>query len=193
MNHDTENLSTEQSLAIISKMIHTAKGNFVNASFHFLLWGWVILAANLGHYYLQEIAKYEAPFLVWFVTIPAAIVSMIYGMQQGKRAKVRSHFNSIYSKTWLAFGISLIILLVFFGDSEGQLTLNPIILIIAAMATFVSGISLKFKPLVIGAVTFWLFAILSFWLNSPYQYLVSAVAVLTGYLIPGYMLKYSTK
>ncbi len=193
MNHDTENLSTEESLAIIAKMIRTAKGNFAHASFHFLLWGWIILVANLGHYVLQEIIHYESPFLIWLLTIPGGVVSMIYGMRQGKNKQVRSHFDSIYGNTWLAFGISLLILLFWFGHNQGQFILNPLILIIAAIATFISGVSLKFKPLMIGAITFWLFAMLSLWLNNPYQYLVSALAVLTGYLIPGYMLKYNTK
>lgn len=193
MNHDTENLSSQQSLEIISKMINTAKGNFSNASFHFLLWGWVILFTNLGHYYLQEVIHYEAPFIVWLITIPSALTSCVYGYRQGRKATVRSHFDRIYGYIWLAFIVSITILIIFFGNKSGHLILNPLILILAAMATFISGISLKFRPLLIGGILFWVFAIISLLLNNPYQYLISAVAVLTGYLIPGYMLKNNSK
>ena len=189
MNQETENLSGNQSLEIITAMINTAKGDIGQSSFHFLLWGWVILIANLGHYLLQEVAHYEAPFLVWLITIPAAIASFIYGYRRGRSAKVQSHFSRIYVYTWLAFAISLVIALVFLASEERQYILNPMILILAAFATFITGISLKFKPLIIGSILFWIFAIVSLIIYNPYQYLISALAVLTGYLIPGYMIR----
>jgi len=194
MEESQEPLSGNQSLHIITDMIRTAKGNITQASFYFLLWGWVVMAANLGHYILQEIVGFYAPYLVWIICIPAMIVSMIYGYKTYGGMPAKSHLNNIYTKVWIAFLVSLFIVLVFFSNPAGQYILNPIILVLAACATFISGIILKFNPLIIGGILFWIFAIISFAIRNneaydQYQFLISAFAIFTGYLIPGYILK----
>ena len=72
-------LSKEESLQLITEMIGQAKRNFAKGgSFYFLLWGFVVMTANLGHYILTAI-EFEHPYYVWSLTIPAAIISMVYG------------------------------------------------------------------------------------------------------------------
>jgi hypothetical protein len=48
---------------------------------------------------------------------------------------------------------------------------------------------IKFKPLIFGGVAFWVFGVICFLVSGPWQFLVGAVAVFTGYLIPGMMLR----
>ncbi len=189
MNQDRENLSENESLEIITEMIKVAQGNVINSSFHFLLWGWVILTCNLGQFILQEIIHFEVPYMIWLICIPASIVSSMYGRKAYNKIPAKSHLNKIYQYIWISFLISLIILLVFFANAKGQLILNPVILIFVAFATFLSGMVLKFKPLLIGGILFWVFSVISLIIYNEYQLLISALAILTGYLIPGYMLK----
>lgn len=56
------------------------------------------------------------------------------------------------------------------------------------MATFVSGIIIRFKPLLVGGVIFWVAGTLCFIVSPLDQYLVGGAAMIFGYLIPGYML-----
>ena len=48
---------------------------------------------------------------------------------------------------------------------------------------------IKFKPLIIGGIFFWVCGLLSFALGNPWQFLVGAVAVTVGYTIPGILLR----
>jgi hypothetical protein len=55
---------------------------------------------------------------------------------------------------------------------------------------YIHGSAIQFKPLIVGAYVNWLAAIAIFLLNDiGLIMIVSALAVLSGYLIPGYMLK----
>jgi hypothetical protein len=99
MKTDDESLTTQQSLNIITEMINNAKGNVKENSIYFLLWGAVIAIANIGMFTLIKV-NYPHPYIVWLMAIPAWIVTMITGYQQGKRARVTSHLDRISPDTY---------------------------------------------------------------------------------------------
>lgn len=179
-------LSNEESLRIITRMIQTAKGNIKGNSFHFLLWGWVVTFGNLGHFYLMEFTDFAYPYAVWLITIPTWIVSLLYGYRQSSKERVKTYSDFLIMWTWLAFTFSIVIL-IFSGKFDALLT--PIILLFAGIPTFMTGLILKFKPLIYGGSSFWIFSVIAFSVEPSYSLLVSAVAIIVGYLIPGYILK----
>ena len=62
--------------------------------------------------------------------------------------------------------------------------------ILYAFWMYIHGNAIRFRPLIIGAYVNWLAAIVIFLLKDTAQVMiVSSVAVLIGYLIPGYMLQ----
>jgi len=182
-----KNLSPQQSLDVITTMINQAQGKMRKNSFYFLLWGWAIMLANLGMYGLMKFTQYPHPHVVWIITVPAWIISMIYGSRQDKRAAVSTHLDKINMWLWIVFGLS--IAPVVFFMKELNFSINPIILIMTAAPTFITGIMLRFKPLLFGGINFWIVGILCFLVDAQTQYLMGGVAILFGYLIPGYMLK----
>lgn len=179
-------LDPNESLDIIAKMIHQAKGNVRNNAIHFLLWGWVVALANFGMYALMKM-DYPVPYLVWLITIPAAFLSMYLGFTYGKKSTVTTHLDRIYMWMWISFGI-VIFTLVGFGHTINY-QFNAIILLITSIPTFLSGIALRFKPLIVGGILFWGFSILSFNVDYQTQLLVGGIAIICGYLIPGYLLR----
>lgn len=187
MKTESEHLSAQQSLDIITTMIKQAKGNAQKNGFHFLLWGWVIMIANLGMFTLLK-WEYSHPYVVWLVTIPAWIISLYKGFKTEKAEHVTTHLDKVSLCLWISFGICLFTLVGFGAKINYQL--NPLIITISAIPTFVSGVVLRFKPLMWGGVAFWIFGIISFLTPSETQPLIGAVAILCGYLIPGYLLKY---
>jgi hypothetical protein len=66
---------------------------------------------------------------------------------------------------------------------------NAEILLPVGMATFLSGIIIRFTPLLFGGITFWVAVTLCFLASPVDQYLIGGVAMIFGYLVPGYMLK----
>lgn len=186
MKPDDEALTTQQSLAIITEMINLTKGNIRNNSVYFLLWGSVIALANLGMFALL-MAHYPRPYVVWIIVIPAWLITLYLGYRQSKRQRMATHLDRINMWMWLCFGV-VIFTLVAFGKAVNY-QLNPIILVISALPTLLSGVIIKFRPLVVGGVCFWICGALSFVLGSPWQPLLGALAVTVGYIIPGILLR----
>ncbi|SNS60344.1 hypothetical protein SAMN05421640_0831 [Ekhidna lutea] len=184
-------LSKDESLALITDMISQAKRNVAKGgSFYFLLWGWVVMFANLGHYLIAKFDWLDYPYIVWTLTIPAVIASIVYGAKKSKE-KVKSHLDRLYSQIWLAVFIGVIIILFFMGNVNYNV--NAIILTFAGIGTFISGRALRFQPLVAGGIALWISSIVAFNLHPIDQYLVGAVGILAGYLIPGYLLRKAEK
>lgn len=186
MKTPPENLTPGQSLDIITSMIRQSQVNAQNYSFHFLLWGWVIVMANIGMYTLLAL-HYPYPYLVWTMALPAWIVSMVYGYRKGKARAVVTHIDSSLFWLWISFGV-VVFTLVYFGYTINY-QLNPLIIVVSAIPTLMTGVLLRFKPLKWGGITLWVLGIVCFLLPMHYQFLAGAVAVAGGYLIPGYQLK----
>ena len=185
-------LTKDESLALITDMIGQAKRNVARGgSFYFLLWGWVVMLANIGHYLIAKYDWYDYPYIVWILTIPATIASIVYGARKSSKAAVKSHLDRLYGMIWLAVFVGVMIT-IFFMD-EVNYNLNAIILTFAGMGTFISGVALRFNPLVMGAIALWAASIVAYNLNPLDQYPVAAVGILAGYLVPGYLLRKAEK
>ena len=104
-----------------------------------------------------------------------------------KMRVARSHFDRINAILWYSYGIIIFTLIVFGYKINFQL--NPVILLVSAIPAFVSGTIIKFRPLAIGGILLWVFGILCFLVGGPWQYLIGAIAVTSGHLIPGLMLR----
>lgn len=187
-----EELTPDRSFEIINEMISHAKNNYEESgSFYFLLWGWVVMLANLGHFALERFTAYEYPFVVWLLTIPAALISAWHGIRQKDKTTTRTHLSHLYGEIWIGVGIGIVLSLIFM--SKLNFNHGAIIMIFAGIGTYMSGRMLKFRPLIFGAIALWLAAVLCFYLPETEQYLVGAIGILAGYLIPGYLLKTAEK
>jgi hypothetical protein len=182
----SQNLSAEESLQIITSMINQAKGNIKRNSFYFLLWGWIVVIANLGVFIMLKL-ELSHPYYVWLIALPAWILTMYRSYKSGRSGTNLTHLAKTNIWLWATYGITIVIL-IFFGYKLNY-HINPLILLTTATPTFVSGIIIRFKPLIIGGVLFWLFGIIGFIVPFDYQTLIAALAITTGYLIPGYLLK----
>jgi hypothetical protein len=181
-------LSAQESLDIITSMILEAKGKVQRNNFFFLLWGWVIVIANVGMYILTYL-DYSRPYIVWAITIPAWIFTIAKSLSRKKIESSSTHFDKISMWLWMSYGLTIFILVAFGGKINHQL--NPIILLLSAIPTVVSGIILKFKPLIGGGIAFWIGGIICFLMPHDVQPLVGAGTIFAGYLVPGYRLRNS--
>ena len=187
-----EELSHTESFKIINEMIAKAKSNYEQSgSFYFLLWGWVVMVANLGHFFLEKFTDYEYPFIFWLLTFPAAGLAIWYSTKKKSASQTTSHFSRIYGQVWMTVGIGILISLVFM--SKINFNHSAVILMLAGMGTYISGQLLRFNPLIFGAIALWIAAIVCFNLPQTDQYLVGALGILAGYIIPGYLLKSTEK
>lgn len=188
MSH-SESLSEKESLNIIQEMIGKARGDLQNSSFYILLWGWVVIAGSVIHYLLLTLSSVEHPELAWSIIAVGIIGSIIQGIKDRKNAGASTYSGHLHTIVWATFLINYFI--IFFFIAKVNFYIMPLVLIMAASSTYLSGSIIKFTPLKLGAVFIWLMAITGFFLSMPHQLLAGAVALLIGYLVPGYMLRNS--
>lgn len=185
-----DNFSPRQSLDLIQAMISKTKSNLSENSIYFLLWGWVTFIAIIGQFILKVVLSYEHHYLVWLLTIPTAVISFVYSARRHGRHKVKTYIGESMSYLWTGIGISIFILcMIITRTTGGWLNAWPFFILMYGLGTFVSGMILKFKPLVIGGVLCWLLTIISLFVNFDYQLLLAGAAILCSYIIPGHLLR----
>jgi hypothetical protein len=71
--------------------------------------------------------------------------------------------------------------------------IDPLFLVIYGMPTFLSGIILRFKPLVWGGIGCWVLSILCTVIPVEYNLLLVSAAMVIAWIIPGYLLRQKFK
>ncbi|MGZ2370471.1 hypothetical protein ACXR6G_11835 [Ancylomarina sp. YFZ004] len=200
---ETKNLTPEESFNIINKAIGNFKMNYKENATVFLLWGWVLSLASFSHFIILKILKgYEAHELKlgnweltglfsignWFLfSLIGFIILFFMERKTNKKKKVYSHLDSYIKNLWYATaaGFFVAIFLCF------KLDIVPpaLMLLIAGIATTTTGLFIKFKPLMFGGIAFFIFSIASTFVLNENIALIVGLAIVCGYLIPGYLLK----
>lgn len=183
-----ENLSPQDSLRLIQSMINRAKNTVADDSFYFLLWGWLVFFASIIQYTLKVVIQTPYHYLAWLLMFVGVIASTIYGINQGKKKKVQTYVEELLNYLWLSIFISYVMLGFIFAR-VGWENCYPFYMMMYAIGTFVSGRALKFPPLVWGAIGSWILAIIATFTSYDMNILLSSLAVLVSYIIPGYLLK----
>jgi hypothetical protein len=182
-------LSPQESLNIIADTISRTKENIKENSFYFLLWGWLIAIASFSFFFLQKYTNFEYYFLSFPLLVSVGIITTILVYRKRKASSTETYLIYFLSRMWGVLGLSFIIV-VFINVSQ-KLPPFTYTLLIAGIGILVSGWAMKFKPLIIGGVLFLVSAIGSIYIADDYKVLLEGVAMIVGYLIPGYLLKYS--
>ena len=172
MRQEEAAMTEAESIQLISSMINKAKNRFNETGFLYLVWDWVILICCITQFIAEYFFKSENAYCVWFVTWIVVIYQVFFLRKKRKSRKVRTYTDNINQFVWITFficGMLLVFILIQFKAYE---VIDPAILFMYGMPTFLSGIFLKFKPLLIGGICCWLFAALSPFIdwNSSYFY-----------------------
>ena len=182
-------LSQQESLQIIQEMISATKKRISHNGFHYLLWGWLVLAAALSQYVLIVFFESELNFLPWIILMPlGGIITGIVDSRQKKKMKVKTYVNKFLSYLWIAMGIALFIVIFLMGKFSVTVS-YPIIILLYGVGVFVSGGALNFKPLIIGGIGCFVISLASAFFKFEIQLLLISLAVIVGYIIPGFILK----
>ena len=181
-------MKATQSLEIIETMLQESKKSLHRNSFYFLLWGSLMVPTGIAESLMAGTNNF---WLIWpIMGIVGGIISSIYGKKEGKRAGASTSGDRIIGYTLGAFGMSLIIGIVY--SIHLHVPPHTIVLMLAGMATFISGGISQFKPFVYGGIALELGAIAcAFFVSFEFQGYVSALSLTVGYVIPGFILRQS--
>ncbi|RYZ18665.1 MAG: hypothetical protein EOO16_21920 [Chitinophagaceae bacterium] len=182
------NFSPDDSLALIHTMIRKTRSNLGANRFYFLFWGWVAFGALVAQFTLKVLVLYPRHYQVWWVIVPAVIITMIRSRRHS-RAGARTYVGESMSALWMGIGISFFVLSFLIAQLPGGfLHAYPFYILFYGLGTFISGRLLHFRPLVIGGVLNWVLAMICIFVPYDYQMLLTALAILCSYIVPGYLL-----
>lgn len=184
-----EDLSPQESLQLIQSMIAKTRNDMGDNSSHFLLWGWVTFAACTGQFILKNVLLYEKHYIVWLLIIPATIISAYLGIKESGKKTATTYIGDSMKYLWMGMGISYFVLSMILSRMGWGINIFPFFILLYGLGTFVSGMFLQFRPLVIGGIIAWTLAITATFFSYDYQMLFGGAAILVSYIIPAYMLR----
>jgi len=184
---DKNELTHEESLQIIQRMINEVQNRLTENGFHFLLWGVLVIIASLTQFFMIVNNPVLHSYYVWFAMPLIGIpIAFIYEWKKNKKNKTKTHSEKLFGLLWLGFGITITV--VIFAAIYYKISPMSFILAFVGLATFVSGCIYKFKPLILGSIIFWISSIACVFIINHHQLLVMAIATLLGYILPGILL-----
>jgi hypothetical protein len=187
--------SHTESLALIESMINKATNRFNEDGFLYLLWGWVVLFCSVAEFILLRI-QYEKHYLVWIVTWLAVIYQIFFLRKKRRKLKVRTYTDDIIKYVWITFLVMMGLMAWLINSIQVQdvyKMIDPLFLAIYGVPTFLSGIILRFKPLVWGGISCWLLSVLSVIIPVEYHLLLVSAAMIVAWIVPGYLLRLKHK
>ena len=193
---EKNDLTPEESFDVINKAIANFKINYKESSKVFLLWGWILTLACISNFVLLKFVHSTEPWVLngyvilgnWVVFILIGFIIMYFMVRKiNKNKKIISHIDKFVNNLWWVTMASFFIAIFICVKME----INPplIMLLIAGIATTTTGLTIKFKPLILGGMTFFIFSVAATFVTNEYSALIVSVAILCGYVIPGYFLK----
>ncbi len=185
MNQEEKMMTETESMQLITSMINKAKNRFSETGMLYLFWGWLILFCCLVQFTALYFFNNQNAYYIWYVTWLAPIYQAFYIRRMKKKRAVRTYTGEIIGFVWLVYLICItltVFILIYIKAYQG---INPAVLIMYGMPTFLSGIILKFKPLRIGAICCWALSIAALLVAYEFQLLFIGLAVILAWIIPG--------
>lgn len=187
-----ESFSPQDSLRVIHSMIEKARNQFSENGHLYLLWGWVVFCCSVAQFILLRVVKTEKHYFVWFACWLVVIYQFFYLRKQGKKQRVKTYADRMIGFIWISFFVLMVLIGFTIGRINGDQYYKffaPAFLAMYGVPTFLSGVFIKFKPLIVGGIGCWVLSVLSHFILYDYQLLLLSAAMIIAWIIPGYALR----
>ncbi len=190
----------EEQLTLITRMIQSAREEHNENGLGWRVWGWILFIASLGTYFMLEL-NLKGAFWIWNLALPVGVLLMIVTAYRRKSHKRNlTYAQDLLDKLGIGFFASLLSMVAGINiyyqvvTDPGDVEFWGFFYILYAFWMYIHGSALKFRPLVVGAALNWIAGISMFAISElKYEMLTGAIAILLGYLVPGYLLLQQSK
>ena len=190
-----QNFTPEESLLLISKTIEETKQKFQENGHIIVLWGSLTLAVFFLQYLFSITGLYKKFDIIWTcILFPlGAIYTFLYVRGKVKKNNIpRNVLSRIIGTMGWVVGLNLMLIGLIFNKELG-IALAPIFLILFALFIIMTGVSIKFKPLIIGGILLNLIAFGTFLISRDYHGFSMMLGSVVGLIIPGILLNKAKK
>ena len=189
-------ITEKESFAIIQQMIRTAKQEHSERGDGWLLWGWLLFVASGLSVIFSYTGWMQYVGYIWNGILIVVLIGFIReSFTKRKDAAVKSYIQILLNRIGIGFFISLFCLIAanfIFHNVDPSDNTFPFgyYYILYGFWMFIHGSAIRFRPLMIGAFVNWAAGISMFMVPEfRFDMMISAAAILIGYLIPGYLLR----
>ena len=187
-------LTEKESLDLISQMIRNTRGRLEdNSGIPFLIWGYTtVIVAVIVWSLVTTSGNYLWHWLWFAIPVFGGTLWLLHNKKQlNNRSRVITFVDRAISHVWMVFGIaSFMISIISF------LTYIPILFIVLltmGMATAITGLIIRFKPIIFSGFIGILFSPLCVIVRDTSSILIFAAIFVLMMVIPGHMLNYTAK
>jgi len=178
----------EQSLLLITKTIEETKDRFKEYGSVFIFWGALTVFVFGSQLILSLLELYKFTMLPVYLFPVGGIITGIWAWRDHlKENKPKTFIGNVLQNIGWIIGMNLMIMGFLFGDKLGE-AMGPVFIILLALMIIVSGLSIKFKPLIIGGALANLIGLGSFLIDSDYHGFSLMLGAVVGMIIPGILL-----
>ncbi len=215
---EEKQMTEQESLQLITSMIQKAKSSYNERGTGPILWGTVVSLASFINYLELEFS-YELPFSIWWIVMAAIIPQIVMTIQERKKRPHINFEDEAINAVWLVyaftiFGLSIYQMIVpnsteALIKAEGWQLMKHTIdnskpdelihsftpsfysmyILVYAFPTLVTGITKKFKPMLLGGGLAYFFFIWSCFTSTKYDMLFGAIVALFCWFVPGLILR----
>lgn len=209
MEATEKQMSEQESLDLIARMINKAKDACHDTGIAAIMWGAVIAICSLVR--LSELEfDFKLPFDIYWLTFVALIPQIYFTIREKKQRKVKAYGDEFYDYLWIAFGICIFLMIYvtshmfnewrvvaveykqLTGHSSGFRMYeysSSLFLLLYGMPTFVTGVSMKFKPMLWGGLICWACCLIALYTPVKADLAMIAVSAVLAWLIPGIIME----
>ena len=187
-------LTEKESLDLISQMIRNTRSRLEdNSCIPFLIWGYTtVIVAVIVWSLVTTSGNYLWHWLWFAIPVFGGTLWLLHNKKQlNNRSRVITFVDRAISHVWMVFGIaSFMISIISF------LTYIPILFIVLltmGMATAITGLIIRFKPIIFSGFIGILFSPLCVIVRDTSSILIFAAIFVLMMVIPGHMLNYTAK
>lgn len=195
---EEKKLTEKESLELISQMIRNTQDRMErNSGTMFLIWGYVTIIVTLLVWVLLLYTHNYHVQWIWFL-LPAAglFLSRLHTKKEGRHKTVTTYVDRVVGYVWAVMGLLGFCLSVFsiFSPLYGvNFPILFIIVLIMGSGTVMTGLVIRFKPLVyagiICMVLSFVFPFLSWFVQMPLFALIFVIMM----VIPGHILNHTAR
>jgi Flp pilus assembly protein TadB len=187
---EEKNLSEEESLDLIHAMIQVAKNDHRENGDGWLIWGWLLFTASVLSVVFIQLDVIGYISYVWVSMLAIGLIINVLFHIRNRRKTGKTYVQDLLDKLGTGFFISLFVIVFSASLADRQSFSFGYYYILYAFWMFIHGSAIRFRPLIMGAIVNWAAAIAIFLVaDFKYDMMISALAILIGYLIPGYQLR----
>ncbi len=182
-----ETFSGEESLKLINRMIHEAKGYYYESGLAGLIYGFSIAICSLLAY-ARDRDLIRFPFSPFYLLIPIFFVQAFVQMREEKKKQAKTFTDEAIDYVWMGFFLSAFASCCAVFAGQYYLPVS-IVMILTGLATFMTGMLAKFKYHIYISFGCWLLGIFSFFMEDERAYLLLALTAVLAWIIPGFLLR----